>query len=135
VSGQVTYDGSPVPGGVVTFRPVDSQQNSVSAPLDEQGNYEAVLPVGEVKVSIDNRQLDPRTSPVGNFRPDLPLSPEIKEKLGRGKPAPAKPSESSEKKPSGKYVKIPPRYHDSEKSGIHFTVASGAQKFDIKLEK
>ena len=59
VSGRVLFNGAPLPGGRVTFRPADPRQNSVSAEIDRQGNYQAVLPAGEVKVCVDNRELEP----------------------------------------------------------------------------
>ena len=62
VSGRVLFDGKPLPGGRVTFRPADPSQNSVSAVIDEQGNYAAVLPAGDVQVSVDNSELEPRSS-------------------------------------------------------------------------
>src|SRR5205807_1020611 len=53
VAGRVLLGGTPVPGGSVLFRPADPKLNSVSAELDEQGNYQAFLPTGEVQVSVD----------------------------------------------------------------------------------
>src|SRR6266404_4758485 len=50
LSGQVMFEGVPLPGGLVTFRPVDPAQNSVAAEIAGQGNYEVTLPVGEVLV-------------------------------------------------------------------------------------
>src|SRR5262245_48509919 len=84
VSGKVTYDGKPLPGGLVTFRPADPRQNPVSVQLDKEGNFPATaLPVGEVKVCIDNRELEP----VPSFGPAIPggLSEEAKKALGGGK--------------------------------------------------
>ncbi|MEK7216680.1 MAG: hypothetical protein AAB289_13915, partial [Chloroflexota bacterium] len=76
VSGQVLLGAQPLPGGRVTFCPADSRQNSVSAELDELGNYQAVLPVGDVKVCVDNRELEPSPQFGGGLPPGLP--PEVK---------------------------------------------------------
>src|SRR4051812_12307969 len=65
VSGQVTFGGAPLPGGRVTFQPADPRQNAVSVDLDEQGRYAADLPAGDVAVSIDNRELEPRAAQSG----------------------------------------------------------------------
>jgi hypothetical protein len=135
VSGRVLYNGAPLSGGWVTFRPADSRQNSVAAPIEADGSYSAVLPVGPVKVSVDNRELAPRSA---EPPPELPkLSPEVLKKLGNpapGKAAPA-PGAGRSEKASGKYVQIPTRYHDVETSGLDFTVTSGEQPHDIELQK
>jgi hypothetical protein len=136
VSGRVLYKGAPLPGGQLLFRPADPKQNSVSAELDAEGNYEAVLPVGAVKVSVDNRQFEPAKDLSVGLPANLPFSPEAQKAL-KGKPDPVVPAPSGENappgKPAGKYIKIPSRYYDSEKSGLEFTVESGGMKHDIEL--
>jgi hypothetical protein len=129
VSGRVLYDGKPLPGGRVTFRPVDSTQNSVSAELGSQGDFEAVLPVGEVMVSVDNRELEPRSAPDADLPKDLPVSTEAKKHLGSAK------ADRATEKSSGKYVAIPSKYYNAETSNIRFTVTAGEQKHDIELSK
>jgi hypothetical protein len=136
VSGRVLYNGAPLPGGRVTFRPADPRQNSISAELDEQGNYEAVLPIGEVKVSVDNRELEPRGSREAMLPAGLP--PEVAKKLGGSRPLDQSPPKSPEPAPekiSRRYVKIPIKYHAGETSGIQFTVQSGKHVYDIELAK
>jgi hypothetical protein len=131
----VLYDGKLLPGGRVTFRPADPTQNSVSAESDAQGNYKAVLPAGEVMVSVDNRELEPR-SPQAAVLP-RELSPEMKKVLGGAnpdKPQPKSP-ENAPGKSSSRYVKIPTKYHDAETSGLQFKVQSGNQLCDIELDK
>jgi hypothetical protein len=136
VSGRVLYNGGPVPGGRVMFRPADSSQNSVSVELDEQGNYEAVLPVGEVLVSIDNRELEPRAPREGVVLKDLPVNPELKKVIGGGKSDSAPPkSTDNVAKASGRYVPIPSKYYSAESSGLRFTVQGGDQKQDIELPR
>jgi hypothetical protein len=131
VSGRVLHDGQPLPGGWVTFRPADPSKNAVSAELDKEGNYEALLPVGEVLVSVDNRELEPRSSHAGLVL-DVPLGTEAKKAIGVPKgeqprvPAPEK---------GGRYVHIPSKYYTAENSGLKFTVQGGDQKQDILLSK
>jgi len=135
VSGRVLLDGTPVPGGRVTFRPADGRHNSVSAELDREGNYQAVLPAGEVAVSVDNRELEPVPSLGGGLPAGLP--PEVRKALGGAKaekPRPTAP-ENVPERPSGRYVKIPERYYQSETSELRFTVKGGDQKHDIELTK
>jgi hypothetical protein len=140
VSGKVTYKGQPVPGGQVLLRPADPRQNAVSATLDEEGRYSAVLPTGEVTVSIDNRDLEPRPSFGGGIPAGIPLSAEARSKLGKAKAAapaapPDKPIESADdpRQPSGRYVPIPEKYYMAETSGLKFTVKGGEQTQDFEL--
>jgi hypothetical protein len=139
VSGKVTYKGQPVPGGLVMFRPADGRHNSVTAELDAEGHYPArILPTGEVIVTIDNRELEPRSG-IPSLPPGLPLSPEMRAKLGSGKAAPPAPADGPPKsgedvrQPSGRYLPIPPKYYDAETSGLKFTIKGGEQTLDIEL--
>src|SRR5215472_3203134 len=59
VSGKVIYQNKGLPGGWITFRPVNPRLNPVTVPIDPDGNYEATLPVGEMLIAIDNRELEP----------------------------------------------------------------------------
>jgi hypothetical protein len=136
VSGQVLFKGAPLPGGRVTFRPANPKANSVSVALDEQGNYTAVLPVGEVQVSVDNRELEQRPSlPSGGLKPNLPLSEDARKKLGRDKPGSeaSKSTTGEPKKSPGKYIALPSKYYTAEESGLQFTVKPGSQKHNIEL--
>jgi hypothetical protein len=142
VSGQVTYKNKPVPGGLVTFRPVDGKYNSVTVELDENGWFRDVeLPAGEVLVSIDNRQLEPRPTFSGGVPPGIPLSPEARSKLGGSKaaapPAPAGdgPPQTGEdmRRPSGRYVPIPEKYYEAETSGLKITVKGKEQTETFEL--
>jgi hypothetical protein len=134
VSGRVLYNGTPLAGGRLTFRPADPRQNAVSAELDEHGSYQAVLPVGEVSVCVDNRELEPRAPLAGGLPPGLP--PGVRKALG-GKPDQAQPKgpENVAERPSGRYVRIPDRYHQIETSGLQFRVERGEQKRDLELTK
>jgi hypothetical protein len=136
VSGRVLYNGAPLPGGRVTFRPADSAQNTVSVELDKDGNYQAVLPTGAVKVCVDNRELEP----VVPFEaPQLPpgLPPGVKKAIGSAKPdkAPPQTPQDAPHKLPGKYVPIPEKYYSVDTSGLQFTVEGGNQKHDITLTK
>jgi hypothetical protein len=135
VSGRVLYDGAPLHGGWVTFRPADPRQNSVPARIEADGSYSAVLPAGAVTVSVDNRNLEPQ---IPSPPPPLPkLSPEALKALGNPTPGKAAPAAGGggPDKPSGKYVKLPSRYYDVDTSGLDFTVAGGGQQHDIELTK
>ena len=134
VSGRVLYKGVPLPGGLVTFQPANPKYNSVAVPIDEQGHYEATLPVGEVQVSVENRHLQPRSDGPRGVPPNLP--PEVQQALGKAKPQAAPPPPADKPaaaKPRGNYVPIPDKYHSIETSGLTFTVEPGNPKHDIEL--
>ena len=50
VTGKVLYNGNPLPGGRLMFRPADTRQTAVAAVIDPEGNYSVELPTGDVKV-------------------------------------------------------------------------------------
>jgi hypothetical protein len=146
VSGQVLFQGKPLPGGVVIFRSVDTSLNPVSATLDADGKYEATVPVGEVKVTVDNRSLkNPPTGPVGvtagpegNQRPrGLPKGVPVAPPGGMGGEG-AKDKDVPTITPTkqvGTYVAIPERYFDPDASGLSLKVSRGSQTFNIELGK
>ena len=137
VSGRVLLNGTPLPGGRVTFRPEDPSQNTISADIDEQGNYQVMLPVGEVQISVDNRELEPVNNEGGGVPLALTplLSPEAKKHLGGKQPdrSPSTSPANLPEKPRGRYVEIPSKYYDIETSGLKFTVQRGEQARDIMM--
>ncbi len=127
MSGKVLYSGKPVTGGSVIFRPDAPSENTVIAQIDANGNYTASLPVGPVKIAVDNKDLQPlETGLKKQPRPNLPKGAVG----GTDKPDPR----VNPQKPPGTYVKIPEKYYEVETSGLTYTVKSGSQNFDIKLE-
>jgi hypothetical protein len=136
VSGRVLFNGAPLPGGLVTFRPEDPAQNSVSARIDEQGNYQALVSCGNVQVSVDNRELEPQAREPGGLPPGLlpQLSPDAQKALGaKQAEPPSGAASSSSPKSSSRYVPIPPRYYDIETSNLKFRVDKGEQQHDLEL--
>jgi hypothetical protein len=139
LSGRVLYNGKPVTGGWVTFRPADGRSNTVNAPIDENGNYEATLPSGEVKIAVDNRELQrlpPDRSAAGpalppDLKPPAGVKPPPGVKPGSASPP---PQENAPQKLPGTYVAIPEKYHDVDTSGLTYTVKSGPQPHDIELK-
>jgi hypothetical protein len=136
VSGQVRFNGKPLPGGYVNFMPADPKASIIAVTLDGQGRFSAVLPAGDVQVSIDNRELEPR-QPIHISPNQLSLPPEVKSKLGSGGKAPEQPpapSPNAGGANSGRYIKIPDRYYDAAASGLSFKVQSGDQTHDFDLK-
>lgn len=113
VSGRVTYRGKPLPGGLVTF--ISARGLSGTAVIAADGSYQVLVPVGDVKVSVDNRMLRKGGRPAGyrvGGRPD-----------GEGLQPLA-----------GTYVPVPEKYASAETSGLTCHVESGGTAFDIRLE-
>lgn len=66
VSGKITQaDGSPLPGGVISFVPDDPKRNPTTANIKEDGTYSCDVPVGNCKVTIDNRSAGKGNPPIG----------------------------------------------------------------------
>jgi hypothetical protein len=135
VSGQVRFNGKPLPGGWITFRPADNRKNSVSAQIDENGHYEAELPAGEVKIAVDNRELDRTPSDPGARQPKLPPGVRLPAPPRGAAQAPAPPPpEVAPSRIPGSYVPIPARFYEVETSGLAFTVKPGEQVQDLELK-
>jgi hypothetical protein len=128
------------------FRPLDTSQNPVSAVLDQDGKYEAIVPAGEVKITVDNRSLkSPPRGPVGvsgnpegDQRPagvpkNVPVAPPkgaMGEATRENNAPPITPQTQV-----GKYVPIPEKYYDPDTSGLSLKVTRGSQPFNIELVK
>jgi hypothetical protein len=136
VTGQVLFNGKPLPGGQVMFKPVQEGINSALVTLDEQGNYSVVLPAVEYQISVDNRDLAPRPE-IGGVPPGLPPAAKAKiaEALKHEQRAKGESSATGTHghKIPGKYVEIPRRYYYAEGSGLKYTVQRGNQTHNIEL--
>jgi hypothetical protein len=136
VSGKVIFKGKGpfkdkgLPGGRITFRPVDPKQSPVTVPIDPEGTYEAKVPVGEALIAVDNRELAP--PPKMTAPPGLP---KIKLPPGAKPDAPStEPSPSAAQKLPGKYQPILDKYADADKSGLRITVKGGSQAEDFEVK-
>lgn len=119
VSGEATYKGKPIPGGLLTFRPVDESQNSASYELLRDGKFKIELPVGEMLICIDNREFEPRPATTPAIPPGMNLPPEVLKSMQ------ASSKESS--KVSDRWVKLPEKYYQIETSDLKITVKGGEQ--------
>jgi hypothetical protein len=113
VSGTVFYKGDPLTGGRITFSPTKEGGFSNTADIDEKGKYKITAAIGEVKISVDNKMLERKSS----------SGPMLK------RPGAQKPTEMK-----GKYVEIPDKYYTPEKTPLTYTVKPEAQTHDIKLD-
>jgi hypothetical protein len=104
VSGKVSLNGQPLPGGVVTF--FDSEGQSRTGGINKDGTYTVSnIAPGKAQVSVLTL----------NERPSI-RDPENKNATSLGT-----------------YVPIPAKYMDKEQSGITLDVKTGKQPFDIAL--
>jgi hypothetical protein len=105
VSGEVTYQGKPLPVGTVVFFG-SGEGSPQSTAMIANGKYEATdVPLGAVEVTVSTPE--PRATPD-------PLAP-----AGT---------------PQVEVVPIPKKYEIKGTSGLNLTVTGGSQTFDIKLE-
>ena len=125
VSGKVTYQGKPLPGGQVTF--VTSKGYTFNAVIDPEGNYKRSVPVGEARVLVDNRML---------LKSNEPSKPDLRHPPGVKPPAGVKQDDtgtSSVPTITGTYVPLPGKYSYPDASGLTYTVKSGTQTYNIDL--
>jgi len=114
VSGKVLYKGQPVSGGEVTFIAIKGGFASGGI-IDENGNYKVTVPVGEVKITVDNRMLQ----------------------KGRGAPKAGpmlkNPNAEQPKEMKGHYVALPAKYASADQTDLTYTVVIEPQTHDITL--
>jgi hypothetical protein len=127
VSGRVTYQSKPVPGGLITFRPTEPGRNPASARLDEQGRFEVTVPAGDVVVTVDNQELKETAK-------GLSIAPPPGAKIPQGEKKESAPSPSAAERPPGRYMPIPDKYNRSDTSDLKMTVKSGSQTKDFDLK-
>jgi hypothetical protein len=112
VSGTVTYQGKPLPGGIITFTSDKGEQTS--ATIDENGHYTISVEIGPGNIVIDNQLL----------KKDLPV-PE---------PLLNQPDEVVQStKLIGKHIPIREAYSAKQSSSLLYTVTPGSQVKDIEL--
>ncbi len=126
VSGQVLYKGKPLPGGLLTFVPSQPGRNAMPVPLDDEGRFEVKLATGEVRICVDNRQLQ------GDSKPPT-IAPPPGAKIPAAPKGETKPSPSAAQKLPGTYVAIPEKYYRIETSELKMIVEAGVQTHNIEL--
>jgi hypothetical protein len=117
VTGKVLYKNHPVTGGEVQFVAVDGGF-AANGIIDEKGNYKIDAPVGDVKITVNNRMLVQRTG----------RNPDAARK-GAGRPDAGEPTPVK-----GVYVEIPNKYYEVDRSPLTYTVKNEAQTHDIELK-
>jgi hypothetical protein len=109
VSGKVTYQGKPLPGGYVNFMSQGEQSVTKTSGIKADGSYSVSgLPVGAAKISVQGLS--------ARRLADLP---------GQG---------GKDEKVQQQEVFVPPQYGNSETSGLKYDVKSGSQSYEIELK-
>jgi hypothetical protein len=135
VSGKVFYRDKPLTGGLVQFN--HPQLGVLSSPIAADGSYQiAKIPPAEVKIAVTGPPPEkPRSLPknanmdwerIKASHPPGMSEEAIKRKMGI-QPSPSSPSADAASS-------IPKKYSDPLQSGLTYTVTSGAQTYDIKLD-
>jgi hypothetical protein len=119
VSGKVTYKGTPLPGGTVTF--MTSDQKVKTAIIGSDGTY-----------SIDKVTTGPAKIAV---TPLVPLPPMMPGGMAMDPGKVDAPEGDAAAPPAAdKSASIPEHYKDPEKSGLTHTVTTGKQEHNIELK-
>jgi hypothetical protein len=124
VYGTVTYKGSPVTAGYVTFyAPNDSGVYNINIKPD--GTFSQTdVPVGEMTITVETESANPNKKKPSDYGGGRGGAITVSPKPGNAGGGSA---------PAGDYVKIPAKYADRKKSGLTYTVTKGKQKHDIEL--
>jgi hypothetical protein len=135
VHGKVIFKNRPVTGGLLTFYSVDDPKvNPAIAIINEDGTYNVDnVRVGKVTATVDTRGLNPDNK--GNkkrvpMRLDAAMPEDVRKKIAE------KDAKANALRPklSGKYIAIPDKFTDSEKSGLSYDIGSGSNEIMVELE-
>jgi hypothetical protein len=123
LSGKVSYNGTLLKGGSVTFVGPPGKPSAV-ANINEDGTYTvAGAPTGEVKVCVDTEMLNPAgRKNARSYEPPPGMVP----------PGGLNNKDSSDPK---RYMAIPPEYASPDKTTLTLTVKGGRQTYDIDMKK
>jgi len=126
VSGVVTYQGKPVPGGIIAFHP--SGKAPYSSPIGADGTYEVVdLPVGEMAVTVETESLNPN-------RKSQTYGGAIGEKMKAERWKAEGKAGAGPQQPAGRYIRVPSQYANPKTSPVTVTLEHGRQIKPIELK-
>jgi hypothetical protein len=128
VKGTIKYGDKKIRLGQVTFYVGTEHQSGI---INDDGTYEVVgVPVGEAKVVVDSPQPANPTAGLGKQADETQLAnmpKEVREQMEE--------RQKKYKENMAKWVEIPGKYSDQEKTPLKYTVKSGGDNdFPIKIE-
>jgi hypothetical protein len=123
ISGTVSYKGSPVPGGTITFH--SDGEGIYSYALSADGKFAVRnIPKGALLVTVETESVNPKKK--------------VKDYGGKGdkqyqERIAAEGNSAANKTPPPAYVHIPSKYANAKTSGLTITAAAGDQVHDFNL--
>jgi hypothetical protein len=140
VSGKVTYNGSPVTGGSVTFH--FKEGGPITMGISEDGSYSGTdIPAGDAVVTVETESINPDkkhttygavggvgSGPAAMYGKRSPVR-----KAPEGKGEKESPAPEGATTANLVYVKIPKKYSDPATSGLTVTLKPGNQTHNIAL--
>jgi hypothetical protein len=135
VHGKVIFNDQPVKGGQLTFYSTDDPKvNPSIAIINEDGTYNVDdVHVGKVTATVETRGLNPDTKRRKKTGPMKP-KPEMPEAVRKQVEEREAKANASRPKLSGKYIAIPEKFADSEKSGLSYDIRSGTNEITVELK-
>jgi len=142
VKGKVAYAGKALKGGSVMLVSTEGRQNFAAA-IQEDGTYTIPNALsGDYKVCVDTSNMKPPTTSGGYSNVPQPKSgaaPKKGKSLDPGTEVPegykpSSPADAAAAANAKRYVEIPLKYKDSDKTDLSYTVVAGDQTFDIDLK-
>jgi hypothetical protein len=129
VSGTVRYNGEPLPSGEIAFIG-QSGDKQVKKGLIRDGAYRIdAIPCGPVKITVTTSRPTGSSTGAAPTRGVKPGElPPVMQGMQVKLPEPGQTPE-----PPAKYVPIPERYADPERSGLEYTVTRGSNTKDVDL--
>jgi hypothetical protein len=127
VSGKVTYKGTTLHGGTVTYYGPGENAWAKTAHIQDDGSYMIDdVPKGASRISVETQTVKPNTaakSMAARMTKGANIPPEM-----------AEHSPMAQASQADKYVAIPPKYAKPETSGLTYEVKGGKQEHDIPLD-
>jgi hypothetical protein len=134
ISGKVLFQGRPLPGGLVTFYPMEGQSNPASAIIGEDGSYSVHnAPVGNVRITVSNLALKKgEVPPIGMNGAPATFTMASKEAIAKAREGKDIPHPKGSKI-LGTYVPIPASYANIKTTGLDYSVDDKNQDYDIVI--
>ena len=135
ITGKVTYNSLPLKGGSVTFVSSEGRASN-SAQIGEDGSYTLSIAAGKFKVTVDTSSLKPPSNAMkgASGNKGVPFKPlDANTPIPEGY-TPSNPAEAAIAKNAKRYVPIPDKYADPEKSELTFEVTGGDQVINLELK-